>query len=202
MPLSTTGRNKLLDSGKSAFSHIGAFTDVGVTEVTGGSYARQPITWNAAASGIVTQNGTLTIPIPAGTTVQTVGDFDALSAGNILGYAGYHSSALPKGVATIPAATDLATSHAHGLVADDRVFVWAINGEALPTGLSATTLYWVISTGLTTDAFSLSTTQGGAAVNVTANGEFGWQKTVPNTFASAGNLTINTTNHSLDATFG
>lgn len=202
MPLTTLGRNALLDAGKAGFTHAGAFTDIGVTEVAGGSYARQAITWAAAAAGIVAQTGALTIPIPAGTTVQTVGDFSAVSAGNILGYAGYHSVALPKGVATVLATSDVFTSYAHGLTTDDRVFFWAVNGEAIPTGIALATLYFVLATGLTADAFSVSTTSGGAALNVTVNGECGFQKTVPNTFASAGNLTISTSNHSLDATFG
>lgn len=52
---------------------------------------------------------------------------------------------------------------AHGLVANDTV-VFATTG-ALPTGLTAGTTYYVISTGLTADAFEVSTSEGGAAVN-------------------------------------
>lgn len=61
-------------------------------------------------------------------------------------------------------------SPAHGLTTDDRVVFEAIEGESLPTGLSAGTLYWVISTGLTVDVFEVSTTQGGGAVDITAKG--------------------------------
>lgn len=204
MPLTTAGRNALLDSGKTAFTHAGAFTDVGTTEVSGGSYASQAITWAAAGSGVVATSAQLTIPIPAGTTVQTVGDFSALSAGSIYAYAGYHSTAPAKGVATVLSSSDTFTSYAHGLTTDDRVFFWPVNGEALPTGLSATTLYFVRSTGLTTDAFTVATTSGGAAVDITVanGGEVGFQRTVPNTFASAGNLVIASGQHTLDATFG
>lgn len=201
MPLTTTGRNKLFDSGKTAFSHFGAFTDIGVTEVAGGSYARQAITWAAAGSGVVATSATLTVPIPAGTTVQTVGDFDALTVGNILGYAGYHSTTPPKGIATVLASTDVFTRYSHGLTTDDRIFFWAVEGGAIPTGISATTLYFVLAAGLTADAFTVSTSSGGAALNVTANGEVAYQKTVPNTFSSAGNLVVNSGNHTLDGTF-
>jgi hypothetical protein len=201
MPLTTTGRNKLFDSGKAAFTHFGCFTDVGTTEVSGGSYARQAITWAAAGSGVVATSAQLSVPIPAGTTVVTVGDWDASTAGNILGYAGYHSTTPPKGIATVLASTDTFTRYAHGLTTDDRIFFWAVEGGALPTGLSAATLYFVRATGLTADAFTIATTSGGAAVDITASGEAAYQKTVPNTFASAGNLVVATSNHTLDGTF-
>ena len=40
-------------------------------EVTGGSpaYARKAVAWNAASGGTATQNGDVTLDIPAGTTV-------------------------------------------------------------------------------------------------------------------------------------
>lgn len=203
MPFTTTGRNKLLDSGKASITHIGAFTDLGTTEVTGGSYARQAVTWTAAASGVTDNNAQLSVPIPAGTTVQALGFFDASSAGNSLGYWPVGSSGqLAKGVGVVDTTTnDTILSRGHGLAADDRVFVWGVAGEALPTGLSAATLYWVRSTGLTTDAFTLATTSGGSAVDITALGELAWAKTVPNQWASAGNLVIATGALDLDLTF-
>jgi len=47
----------------------------------------------------------------------------------------------------------------------------------------------------------LSLTSGGAAVNLTTDGEVAWFRTVPETFASAGNLIIATGNLDLDLTF-
>lgn len=41
----------------------------------------------------------------------------------------------------------------------------AERGGALPTGVTAGTIYYVISTGLTANSFQFSTSQGGAAVN-------------------------------------
>jgi hypothetical protein len=55
------------------------------------------------------------------------------------------------------------TLNNHGLVAGDAI-VFQTTG-ALPTGLSAATTYYVISAGLTTNAFEVSTTVGGSAVN-------------------------------------
>ena len=55
------------------------------------------------------------------------------------------------------------TMTAHGLVANSP-FKFSTTG-ALPTGVTAGTLYYVISTGLTADAFQFSASIGGAAVN-------------------------------------
>lgn len=52
---------------------------------------------------------------------------------------------------------------AHGLVLNDTV-IFSTTG-ALPTGLTAGTTYYIISAGLTTNAFEVSTSQGGSAVN-------------------------------------
>ena len=201
MPYTTAGRNALLTSGKGGVGHVGAVTDIAGTEVAGGSYARQAVTWGAAASGAATNTGALTIPIPAGSTPVALAYYDALSAGNLLGVFPYGSAGqVLDGVATVTAA-DTFTSNAHGLAADDRVFVAAVAGETLPTGLSASTLYFVRATGLTSDTFTLATTSGGAAVDVTAAGELVWFKTVPNTFASSGNLTVAIAAASIDLTF-
>lgn len=67
-------------------------------------------------------------------------------------------------------AADLITAYGHGLVADQRVFVMACPGAVIPTGLSENVAYYVLASGLTADAFKLSTSSGGAAVNITAGG--------------------------------
>lgn len=203
MALTTAGRNALLASGKAGFTHVGLCTDLAGTEVAGGSYARQPVTWGTPASGITSNTGAVSIPVPAGTTPMVVCLYDALTAGNRLSDGGYGSSGQQvKGLGTVDATTDLFLSKAHGLTTDDRVFFSPVNGEAIPTGVSVTTLYFVLAAGLTTDAFAVSTTSGGAALNVTVSGEVLFQKTVLNVFASAGNLTFAIAALVLDATEG
>lgn len=187
MPTTTTGKNKILDSGIPAITHIGALTAFTGTEVAGGAYARVAIAHAAAAAGIKDNSGLLTINIPLSTTVVGIAGYDAASAGNQLTYAGIGSTV--KGLATA-ATSDTITSNGHGLAADDRVFVWPVNSESLPTGLSASTLYFVRATGLTTDAFTLALTSGGAAVDITAVGELGFAKTIPEVFGVAGTLSI------------
>lgn len=55
------------------------------------------------------------------------------------------------------------TLTAHGLSAGDKFFFTTTG--ALPTGVSASTVYYVIATGLTADAFQFSATSGGSAIN-------------------------------------
>lgn len=55
------------------------------------------------------------------------------------------------------------TLNSHGLTANDTVRFTTTG--ALPTGLATATTYFVISTGLTTNAFEVSLTVGGTAVN-------------------------------------
>lgn len=55
----------------------------------------------------------------------------------------------------------------HGLELGDSIYFTTTG--ALPTGLSANTLYYVISAGLTADAFQVSATRGGAAVNTSGS---------------------------------
>ena len=59
------------------------------------------------------------------------------------------------------------TASSHGLVAGDMVTLYTKG--ALPTGLTAGTTYYVLSTGLTTSAFRLSATLNGAAINTSGS---------------------------------
>ena len=195
MPLTTTGRNKLLDSGKGVFTHVGALTSIDGTEVAGGSYARQAVTWVTAASGLTDNNGALSIPIPASTTVQALGIYDAVSGGNLLAYVPIGSSGLLRGIAEVTDTTNnIVTSAGHGLSADNRVMVWQVADEAFPAStpsLLTTVLYYAAT--ITTDTFKLSTTASGAnIVDITGLGSIAWAKTAPDTWTNAGNLTVAT----------
>lgn len=188
MPLTTTGKNNLISV--TLYTHVGAYQDLGVTESTGGSYARQAITWAAASGGTRTNSTQLTIPINAGQTIQTVGVWDALTVGNSQGF--WQIGSTIAGVGTVTASTDVVASFAHGLTTDDRVFFTAPVSGSL-AGASATALYFVRATGLTADAFTVSTTSGGAALNFTSDAEIAFYKTVPQTFAISGNLILPST---------
>jgi hypothetical protein len=64
------------------------------------------------------------------------------------------------------AATNLFTKVAHGLVAGDRITFSAKTGG---TGLNTGVAYYIISSGLTADAFRISTTSGGAELDLTTD---------------------------------
>lgn len=74
-----------------------------------------------------------------------------------------------RGTVTITNATPaVVTWTTHGRAADDQV-VFTTTG-ALPTGLTAGTTYYVIASGLSTNSFQVSATQGGAAINTSSAG--------------------------------
>jgi len=72
------------------------------------------------------------------------------------------------GAVTLTIATPAVfTLNNHGLVAGDKVYL--TTGGALPSGLAQNTVYYVLSSGLTTNTFQLSTTLGGSAINTTGS---------------------------------
>lgn len=68
--------------------------------------------------------------------------------------------------ATAAASTNLITKASHGLVAGDRVYFTTLTGG---TGLDLNTAYYVISSGLTTGVFKVSTTSGGGEKDITVD---------------------------------
>lgn len=192
MPFNTGGRNAMLSGGLGdAITHVSVHDaipdDNGSDEVVGGSYARLPVTWTAAAAGVRDNSADLTHEMPAGSSAVAYGFWSALSAGTYYGHALVGS--LLSGFGSVDSAGvtgNLIQSAAHGLTNGNRVAVYSVQAESLPTGLVERTLYWVV--GATTDTFQVSLTQGGAAVDITAQGELWWQNGVPETFGSAGQL--------------
>jgi microcystin-dependent protein len=74
----------------------------------------------------------------------------------------------PLGTFTVTIASPAVfTLASHGLAAGDAVYFTTTG--ALPTGLSANTIYFVISAGLTTNAFEVSAARGGSAINTTGS---------------------------------
>lgn len=184
-----TGANKLLDSGVAAITHASAMTDFGTTEATG--VTRQAITWSAAASRAKSNSGALTIPVGAGNNVCGVGLYDASTAGNLLGIAPIGNAAQIWGVANVVAATNVFTDlEGQTLAADDRVTFVAVEDLAVPTGITAGTIYFVLAGSLTSTTFTVSATSGGAALDVTADGSVFWMRTVIQPFVVSGNLTV------------
>lgn len=81
--ISTTEANQALATTGWAYVslHTADPTTTGGSEVTGGTYARVAVTWNAASGGSVTNSSALSINLPASTTASYFGIWSALSAG-------------------------------------------------------------------------------------------------------------------------
>lgn len=203
MALNTNGRNAMLSGGLGdTITHISVHDAIpdaaGSDEVTGGSYARQAVTWAAAAAGVRDNAAQITHDMPAGSTAVAYGYWDALSAGNHYGHALVGSTLSGFGSVDASGVTANAIQSAsHGLSDNDRVAVYNVHAESLPAGLTETVLYHVV--GATTDTFQVSLTEGGAAVDITGQGELWWQNCVPESFGSAGQLQAATGDLDLDA---
>lgn len=206
MPLTPAGKNRMLDAlvgtaSGSPITHLSLHSGIpngsGSNELTGGApaYARKAVTWTAASAGDVSKDaGNPVFDVPAGSSAFFVGYWTALSAGTFLGYSPVNGGTI-DGFATVAGSGDALTSYAHGLVSTDRLIVKAPGGQALPTGLDETTIYWVVNGA--TDTFQLSLTSGGAAIDV-GNGELYFQKVIGETFGSQGTFTVNVLTISLN----
>lgn len=204
MALTDAARNLALNGITAAATWVG-LADRSLTELTGGSpaYARLQPSWGSAASGQAASTAAMDFNVAGGgTEVCFVLLRSAVTAGTDYGWSpaqGGLSAAqrLPFG-ATVLASSDTFTSYAHGLTTNDQVVVLDISATTVPAGITEGTIYYVRSTGLTTDAFTLSATLGGGSIAVTADGEVFIQRVVPEVFASQGNYTIGVGELTLD----
>ncbi len=189
MPYTTKGKNNMLDA--IGITHLSLHSDIpdstGSNELTGGTpaYARKAVTLAAAASGSKASSSAPVFDVPIG-TVMYIGGWDAITSGNFLGYVPVNGGSV-KGVGTA-ATSDVITSNGHGLSDTDRITLQTVAGESLPTGLSATIVYYVVSSSA--NVFSVSLTSGGSAVDITAVGELSFQKVTPAVFVAQGTLTL------------
>ena len=160
----------------------------GANEVAGGSYARQQAVFPASAGGTLDNDANIEFSGMPTADVVAVSVFDAVTAGNCL-MTGWLSTV--SGLAIVRAGSDVTNndvqSNAHGFAANDRVVFESVEGLTQPTGITLGTLYHVIATGLTTDAFRVSTTQGGGALDITGAGSAVWRKVVVQS-VTAGNI--------------
>lgn len=74
-----------------------------------------------------------------------------------------------QGPFTAVAVGDLITIPGHTLAVNERVAFYPAFGSSLPTGVTEGTIYWVIT--VSGNDITVSTTQGGAALDITAAGD-------------------------------
>lgn len=133
------------------------------TEVSGGSYAPQTITFGSAAAGAASNSGAI--------------NFTGLPGADIVGVEVWDSAGTPVRISYGPlsggtfAATDTGdvfTAAGHGMTNGTKVAFKAEPGQTLPAGVTANTIYYVV--GATTNTFQVATTPGGSAVALTSDG--------------------------------
>ncbi len=204
MPLSTYGQNAVVDEifnlSAGTFPIVEAWhslhsADPGLTganELTGGApaYARKQNTYPLSVAGTLDNDTAILFDVPAGNVVAW-GIWDAATIGNVL-QTGWFSTVSGLGICRSADVTaNDVQSVAHGLAADDRIVFEVVEGLTIPAGLTAGTVYFVIAIGLTTDAFRVATTSGGAAIDITAVGSAIWRKVVVTNFGAQGQFQIN-----------
>ncbi len=141
-----------------------AFSATGANEVTGGAYAKQSITYSAAASRSKASSGTVSFTgLPASTTVGWLGLWDSTST--------IFKGMVANGGAERSFQVDLTNNRfyceGHGMVDGDRMVV---TGAILPTGITeGAPLYVVGTTAGDPDYLQASLTAGGAPIDITTN---------------------------------
>lgn len=216
MPFNDAAKNVALDAldeSVTQITHVGihTLTDPGTGtnansgEATGGSpaYARQAVTWGAASGGQKSNTGSLTFDVPSGTYgFFTLYNASTGNTNNYRGYIPFGGASAVKGFFSVDTTltNDQLLSVAHGLADNDRVMLFNVFSETLPTGVSEGTIYFVVNSAANT--FKVSTTQGGAAVDITAvgGGEGFFQRVVPEVFGAQGQITVAAAALVLDAT--
>lgn len=131
--------------------------------------ARSGAGWTVSANSV--SNAAAIAFALCGITGATITHFgvgtDAAGAGKLL-YSGPLGTVV-QGPFTAIAAGDLITIPGHTLAVDERVAFYPAFGSSLPTGLTEGTIYWVKT--VSSNDITVSTTQGGAAVDITAAGD-------------------------------
>ena len=139
------------------------------TNYTRVAVARSGSGWTV--SGNQVSNAAAIAFAACGVTGATITHFgigtDASGAGKLL-YKAPLGTVL-QGAFTAIAAGDLITIPGHTLAVDERVAFYPVPNSSLPTGLTEGTIYWVKT--VSGNDITVSTTQGGAAVDVTAAGD-------------------------------
>lgn len=163
------------DSGIGASGDANKVFGVDVAEIYQGSN-------DVVEVGVLT-GGTLYVEAPTvtfatGTQTATAtisgGAVSAITVTGSGAYASIPTVTVPKARVTIPTsgittATDTISYTGHGLSAGDAVKYFHGGGTAA-TGLTNNTTYYVIASGLTANAFKVSATLGGAAVDISGTG--------------------------------
>lgn len=208
MPFTDTLKNSMLGTPVDAATHAGILTAVAgnpPAEVTGGSpaYARKAITWGAVGSGARAITGTApTFDIPGGgTEIAWWGLYtEALPGGTLLAWGPLNPSS-PMRSFTVPDPTnDRLIVPGHAWSVNQRVALFGGSGSNLPYIGGATPLgvVYFVQSVVDADTITLSTTLGGGAVDVNAEGAGRISAVGVETFSGQGQYTLSTASVTLN----
>ena len=156
---------------------ISSFRTPTVTEAAYTGYGTRPgVTWGSTADTSpaggrqVANSGVINFPANSGSDeAQIAWGVYSAATGGVLQMIGFLDTDPPILGRVTLASPGVVTAHAHGLEANQRVFVLACPGAALPTGFAEDTAYFAAN--ITTDTFTLSTTTAnGNPVNTSTVG--------------------------------
>jgi len=172
-----------------------AFSTTGANEVVGGSYARQAITWNAAASGALDSSNAPSFSVPGSNTIRFIGFYDTVPSPDVFQGMMPNQQAGDEGPRrfVVDVTNDTIEDPTNAFVNDENlVFI----GGTAPGGLTEGTVYWIVSR--TATDYGVAATQGGGSITLTTEGDQDvriWQIR-EETFASDG--TFNLTDADID----
>ncbi len=163
MSLPTVTKNELLDgiTADTYSLHSGFPGTTGANEISGGSYARQAATVNAASGGIRSLNASIGFSVPI-STVRWIGKWQ----GSTFKGCAPNGGATPKNFMAL-ASNDTVYSASHGYADGQKVVFFQ---GVPPAGLTEGTIYYVRDSA--TDTFKVAATLGGAAIDLTSSADF------------------------------
>lgn len=101
MPITTSGINLMLDAFADVATYVALFNgnpNTTGTEVSGGSYSRQLITWNDASNKNLDSNGAVTFSgLASGTVFDYVGIMTAVNGGTLMQFRSINQVSLLDG---------------------------------------------------------------------------------------------------------
>ena len=162
--------------------HSGDPGEAGTTNAI--SHTRIQVPFPASSGGTLANTSAIDVLNMPVSTVMAWSFWDAVSAGNCLWTGWFATIFLTAQVDDEDLTNNDIESPTHGLAADDRVAFEVVNGLTIPAGLTAGTVYFVLATGLVDDMFRVSATSGGAAIDITAEGQAGVWKVTPKSVAN------------------
>ncbi len=187
--INDTARDLMLDELFSNITHISvhsAWSTTGSDEASGGSYARQAITWGTASGGEISNTTAETFTL-ASFTARWWGLWSASSGGTF--YALAAVGATMSMVAAADATNDRIYADSHGLAEDATVAIVPADGSStMPGGLTAGTVYYAVN--VTTDSFQVAASAGGSVIDITTAAEVIITDIDPAVFGSSADLDL------------